>query len=195
VTELRRLPAAGGVAKLRRPVASTPHPIPSMQLPAHAHLDRLAVPYARREFPATTEKGAASVARALGFRERQMVKTLVFEAGTGERVLVMVGGDQSAVSGNLKRAVGSRDVRMAAPEAVVETTGYAIGSVPPFGWQQPGFRSFLEASLMEEEVLGVGTGAWGHEILIAPADLVRASGAEVVNLTDRDAPVRAEDSA
>lgn len=158
-----------------------------VSLPAHQHLDRLGVPYERRSFPTTTEKGAASVAHALGFRERQMVKTLVFETGAGERVLVMVGGDQSAVSGLLKKAIGSRDVRMASPEAVLETTGgYAIGSIPPFGWQPEGFRSFLEASLMEEEVLGVGTGQWGEEILLAPADLVRASGARVVSLTRRE---------
>lgn len=162
-----------------------------IQLPAHEHLDRLGVAYERREFPAGTEKGAANVARALGFRERQMVKTLVFEADTGERVLVMVGGDQNAVSGLLKKAIGSRNIRMAAPEAVVAATGYAIGSVPPFGWQPAGFRTFLEASLMAEEVLGVGTGQWGHEILIAPADLARASSATVVNLTERDAPAAA----
>lgn len=158
-------------------------------LPAHAYLDRLGIAYERREFPPSTEKGAAAVARALGFRERQMVKTLIFEARTGERVLVMVGGDQSAVSGHLKKAIGSRDVRMASPEAVRETTGYEIGSIPPFGWQPAGFRSFLEASLLQEEVLGVGTGEWGQEILIAPADLARASGAAVVNLTDPARPV------
>jgi Cys-tRNA(Pro)/Cys-tRNA(Cys) deacylase len=101
----------------------------------------------------------------------------------------MVGGDQNAVSGHLKRAIGSRDIRMAAPDDVLATTGYVIGSIPPFGWQPEGFRTFLEASLLAEPVLGVGTGRWGHEILIAPADLVRACGALVVNLTDRERPV------
>jgi Cys-tRNA(Pro)/Cys-tRNA(Cys) deacylase len=158
-------------------------------LPAHAHLDALGIPYERRAFPESTEKGAAGVARALGFPERRMVKTLVFAADTGERVLVMVGGDQNAVSGHLKKAIGSRDIRMAAPDDVKETTGYVIGSIPPFGWQPAGFRTFLEASLLDEPVLGVGTGQWGQEILIAPADLVRACGAIVVNLTDRERPV------
>lgn len=158
-------------------------------LPIHAHLDRLDVPYRRASFPTTTEKGAASVAAALGYRERQMVKTLVFETGDGRRALVMLGGDQNAVSGLLKKALGSRDVRMASPEAVVETTGYVIGSIPPVGWQPPGFVSLLERSLLDEPELGVGTGQWGEEVLIAPADLVRASGARVVNLTDRERPV------
>lgn len=153
-----------------------------MLLPSHGYLDRLGLPYERRSFSPDIEKGAASVARALGFRERQMVKTLIFETGQGERVLVMLGGDQNAVSGLLKKAVGSRDVRMAKPEAVLATTGYVIGSIPPFHWQPPGFRSFLEASLMTEPILGVGAGQWGEEILIAPADLAKAAGAAIVGL-------------
>jgi Cys-tRNA(Pro)/Cys-tRNA(Cys) deacylase len=159
-----------------------------LQLPAHDYLDRLGIPYERVEFPPDIEKGAASVARALGHRERQMIKTLIFEMDSGERLLVMVGGDQNIVSGNLKKAAGSRDIRMASPEAVKETTGYVIGSIPPFSWQPAGFRSFLESSLISEPILGVGTGSWGHEILITPADLVRASGAQVVNLTQREQP-------
>jgi hypothetical protein len=42
---------------------------------------------------------------------------------------------------------------------------------------------------MSEPVLGVGTGMWGHEILIAPENLVKASGAILVNLVDREKPV------
>jgi Cys-tRNA(Pro)/Cys-tRNA(Cys) deacylase len=78
---------------------------------------------------------------------------------------------------------------MAAPEVVRETTGYVIGSIPAFGWQPSGFRSFLEASLLGEPILGTGAGEWGEEIMITPLDLIRASGARVVNLTDRDQPV------
>lgn len=161
-------------------------------LPTHRYLDELGIAYERLSFPTTIEKGAASVAWELSYEERQMVKTLIFQAGTGERVLVMVGGDQSAVSGLLKKAIGNKNIRMASPEAVLETTGYEIGSIPPFHWQPEGFRSFLEASLLDYEVLGVGAGQWGEEIIITPAALVQASGAEVVNLTDRERPVRPE---
>ena len=160
----------------------------SPDLPAHRHLDALGIPWKRRVFPASTPKGAASVARALGFRERQMVKTLIFQSGTGERALVGVGGDQNVVSGLLKKAMGNRNIRLAAPDAVFELTGYRIGSIPPFAWQAPGTRTFLDAALMEESVLGVGAGVWGEEILIAPPDLVRASSAIVVNLTRRPTP-------
>ena len=160
-----------------------------MDLPAHKFLDTRSIPYERKSFPPETEKGAANVARVLGFSERQAVKTLIFQAATGERVLVMLGGDQSAISGHLKKVIGSRDIRMAEPEVVKATTGYVIGSIPAFGWQPAGFRSFLEASLVKEPVLGTGAGQWGEEIMITPENLIRASNAIVVNLTDREKPV------
>ena len=100
----------------------------------------------------------------------------------------MLGDDQTAISGNLKKAIGSRNIRMAALEVVYETTVYVIGSIPPFGWQPDGFRSFLERSLMSEPTLGVGAGEWGKEILITPENLVRATRAIVVNLTEPISP-------
>ena len=160
-----------------------------MKLASHLYLDKHDIPYEQKSFPTETEKGAANVGRVLGFSERQAVKTLIFQADSGERVLVMLGGDQNAISGHLKKAIGSRNIRMADPEAVRETTGYVIGSIPAFGWQPAGFRSFLEASLVNEPILGTGAGQWGEEILITPGDLIRASDAIVVNLTDREKPV------
>ena len=163
-----------------------------MKLPSHLYLDERNIHYERKSFPPETEKGAANVAQVLGFSERQAVKTLIFQVDTGERVLVMLGGDQNAVSGNLKKAIGSRNIKMAEPEVVKEITGYVIGSIPAFGWQLSGFRIFLEASLVKEPILGTGAGEWGEEIMITPENLVRASDAIVVNLTDREKPVTGE---
>jgi len=154
-------------------------------LPAHQFLDELGIQYQKLTFSPDTEKGAASVAGALGYQQGQMVKTLIFETGANERVLVMLGGDKNAISGRLKRAIGSRNIRLAGPETVREVTGYEIGSIPPFHWQPPGFRSFIDASLMREEALGVGAGIWGHEIMITPQDLVKAAEATITNLTEK----------
>jgi Cys-tRNA(Pro)/Cys-tRNA(Cys) deacylase len=162
------------------------------KLPSHIYLDEHDIPYDAKSFSPDTEKGAANVAHVLGFSERQAVKTLIFQVDTGERVLVMLGGDQNAISGNLKKAIGSRNIRMADPEVIKETTGYVIGSIPAFGWQPSGFRSFLEASLVNEPILGTGAGQWGEEIMITPHNLIKASDAIVVNLTDRDKPVSVE---
>jgi Cys-tRNA(Pro)/Cys-tRNA(Cys) deacylase len=157
-----------------------------MILQSHLYLDKLNIPYETRTFSPDTEKGAANVAHVLGFSERQAVKTLIFQVDTGERVLVMLGGDQNAISGNLKKALGSRNIQMASPEVVKETTGYIIGSIPAFSWQPDNFRSFLESSLLNETILGTGGGQWGVEIMITPENLVKASHAIVVNLTERE---------
>jgi Cys-tRNA(Pro)/Cys-tRNA(Cys) deacylase len=158
-------------------------------LPAHTYLEERGILYRKLDFPPETEKGAARVAQALGFDEGQMVKTLLFRTGAGELALVMLGGDQHAVSGQLKKALGSRNVSLADPETVLEVTGYAVGSIPPFHWQPPGFRSFLDAALTEYAELGVGAGVWGQEIIITPGNLIAASDARVVNLTNRASPV------
>jgi len=158
-------------------------------LPSHAYLEKLHIPYRIATFPDTTPKGAASVAQVLGFSEHQAIKTLIFETEQGERILVMVGGDQNVISGHLKKAVGSRNIKLASPESVRQTTGYMIGSIPPFCWQPENFRSFLDQEMMKESFLAVGAGVWGNEIFISPADLVKASRALVVNLTYRDQPV------
>ena len=160
-----------------------------MKLSAHLHLEKNNIPYEAKSFSPETEKGAANVAKVLGFAERQAVKTLIFQVDTGERVLVMLGGDQNAISGNLKKAIGSRNIKMAEPDLVKETTGYIIGSIPAFGWQAVNFRSFLEASLLNEPILGTGAGQWGEEIMITPENLIKASNAIVVNLTDREKAV------
>ncbi len=164
-----------------------------MKLPSHMYLDEHNIPYEPKSFPTETEKGAANVARVLSFAERQAVKTLIFQVDTGERVLVMLGGDQNVISGNLKKAIGSRNIKMAEPDVVKETTGYVIGSIPAFSWQPAGFRSFLEASLVNEPILGTGAGQWGEEIMITPENLIKASHAIVVNLTDREKPVVREE--
>jgi Cys-tRNA(Pro)/Cys-tRNA(Cys) deacylase len=155
-------------------------------LPSHNYLNHLKLPYQIVSFPPGTPKGAANVAYALGLKEHQAIKTLIFETDQGEGVLVMVGGDQNVISGHLKKVVGSRNIQLASPDRVYQITGYQIGSIPPFCWQPDGFRSFLDQEMMEEDLLAVGAGVWGNEILITPADLVIASHAIVVNLTNRD---------
>lgn len=158
-------------------------------LPSHAFLDRLHITYNIATFTPSTPKGASSVAIALGLKEHQTIKTLIFETDTDERVLVMVGGDQNVISGHLKKVVGSRNIQLASPDKVIQTTGYQIGSIPPFSWQPDGFRSFLDLDMMNETILAVGAGVWGNEILISPTNLVNANHAMVVNLTNREKPI------
>jgi Cys-tRNA(Pro)/Cys-tRNA(Cys) deacylase len=49
--------------------------------------------------------------------------------------------------------------------------------------------------MLDEAILGVGAGQWGEEMMITPANLVKASRAIVVNLTDRSKPVVMDETA
>ncbi len=157
----------------------------TVNTPAINYLNQQGVVYELGHFSPNTQKGAANVAEVFGFRPRQMVKTLIFESPQ-EACLIMVGGDQNAISGLLKRVIGSRNISMCSPEKVKLITGYEIGSIPPFHWQPKGFRSFIDKGLIEEKILGVGSGLWGLEIFITPENLILASHAQVVNLTDKE---------
>ena len=164
-----------------------------MKLPAHVYLDERNIPYQRKSFPPETEKGAANVARVLGFSERQAVKTLIFEVHTGERVLVMLGGDQSAVSGHLKKAIGSRNIKMANPEVVKETTGYVIGSIPAFGWQPHGFRPRSASTSARALVRASASSGMLFVLLWFLVILARALS-RVPGRTERDTAGTAEES-
>ncbi len=94
---------------------------------------------------------------------------------------------KTRVSGLLKKALGSRNISLAKPEIVKEVTGYVIGSIPPFHWQarwvslhSGGF--FDEGSSARSRCRACG----GNEILITPENLVIASHAKVINLTERE---------
>ena len=153
-------------------------------LSSHKYLDERNLEYKKISFPISTEKGATNVAKILGFREQQIVKTLIFEVvQTKEKVLIMIASNKSAISGNLKKIIGSKDIKMESLDDVQKTTGYIVGSIPPFSWQPLDFRTFIDKALMSEEQLGVGAGQWGEEMIIKPEDLVNASNAKIVNLT------------
>jgi Cys-tRNA(Pro)/Cys-tRNA(Cys) deacylase len=152
-------------------------------------LDQLHIPYSITSFPPSTQKDASSVAVALGLKEHQTIKTLIFETDHGEQVMVMVEGDQNVISGHLKKVIGSRNIQLASPDMVIQTNGYKVGSIDPFSWQPEGFRSFIDLDMMNEFILAVGAKVWGNEILITPIDLMKAMRAIVVNLTNREKPI------
>jgi len=157
----------------------------NLYLPVYKYLDEKNIEYKKVSFPVITDKGASNVAKALKLSEEQIVKTLIFEVVlTKEKILIMVASNKFAISKNLKKIIGSKDIKMASIDDIYKTTGYIVGSIPPFSWQPKDFRTFVDQGLMSKQLLGVGTGQWGEEIIIKPTDLLKASNAKIVNLTE-----------
>lgn len=132
-----------------------------------------------REFPEGT-RTAPDAARAIGVEVSQIVKSLVFTVD-GAPVLALVAGDNRLDEQKLAAAVGGTAVGRADADTVRAATGFPIGGVPPFG--HPGaLRTVIDPDLMAHDVVWAAAGTPRHVFAVAPDDLARLTGGEVVEL-------------
>ncbi|MBA3348164.1 MAG: aminoacyl-tRNA deacylase [Actinobacteria bacterium] len=121
--------------------------------------------------PAVASYGLEA-AEALGVEPERVFKTLVVEQdGTLSVALVPV-----ALQLDLRR-LGKRAAL--AERAVAErATGYVLGGISPLG-QRKRLATVLDESALAFETICVSAGRRGLELELAPADLVRLTGARV----------------
>ncbi len=84
-----------------------------------------------RRFPEAT-RTAAEAAAAIGCELSQICKSLIF-AADGVPVLVLMDGASRVDVERVREELGAGKVTRAKADVVRETTGYAIGGVPPSG--------------------------------------------------------------
>lgn len=82
-----------------------------------------------RRFPDAT-RTAAEAAAAIGCELSQICKSLIF-AADGVPVLVLMDGASRVDLDRVREELGAGKVTRAKADVVRETTGYAIGGVPP----------------------------------------------------------------
>ena len=87
----------------------------------------------------------------------------------------------------LAATLGARKAEMAPPAEAERATGYVLGGISPIG-QKRALASVLDASALLHATIHVSAGRRGAEIALAPADLVRLTGAQVAEIA-RDQPM------
>ena len=98
--------------------------------------------------------------------------------------MVLVAGPDQVDWRKLRQLVGRSRVRMATEEEVLEVTGYRIGTVSPFGMARP-IKVMIDASVLNEQEISIGSGVRSTAILMRSADLQQAlEDAEVVSLME-----------
>ena len=121
--------------------------------------------------PARTSAQAAEV---LGCAVGQIAKSLVFRTASGAPVLVIASGanrvDEAKVSALIGESIGRADAAF-----VRDSTGYAIGGIPPLGHRLPLVVLIDEGLLRYDHVFAAG-GTPHAMFRIGAADLVRVSG-------------------
>ncbi|WP_097223027.1 MULTISPECIES: YbaK/EbsC family protein [unclassified Streptomyces] len=135
-----------------------------------------------RRFPDAT-RTATEAAAAVGCELSQICKSLIF-AADGVPVLVLMDGASRVDLELVREELGADKVTRAKVDVVRETTGYAIGGVPPFG-HKTRTRVLADRSLLEHDVVWAAAGTPYAVFPIAPEDLVAHAGGTLVDVRER----------
>ncbi|MFM8875534.1 MAG: aminoacyl-tRNA deacylase [Anaerolineae bacterium] len=149
--------------------------------PVSLALEKLNIPHQifRHETPVDSFEKAAS---DRGQRSSQIVRTILFRVSEDEFALALVAGPGQISWKLLRKLLGKSRITMATEEEVLTVTGYRPGTVGPFGLLKP-VRMLVEAGLLKEKEVSIGSGMRDTAVIIKSADLLKALGdAEVVEL-------------
>ncbi len=127
------------------------------------------------------EEGAAQ----LGFSPEVMFKTLVVKLeGSGVRNPLAIG--VVPVSGMLDlkaiaSAMGAKKATMADPADAQRATGYIVGGISPLGTKKR-LPTCIDSSALSHDTMLVSGGRRGLSVELAPADLIRITGATTASI-------------
>ena len=146
-------------------------------------LDRLGIAYELLTYEVDpNDLAAPSVARKLGLPPEQVWKTLLSSlAPGGEHVFAVLPGDSDLDLKKLAAAAGARSASLAPLKDVQPLTGYIRGGVTVLEAKRP-FRAWADETIELHERISVSAGQRGLQLLLAPSDYLRASGAALADL-------------
>ncbi|MFC9219727.1 YbaK/EbsC family protein [Streptomyces hygroscopicus] len=137
-----------------------------------------------RRFPDAT-RTAAEAAAAIGCELSQIVKSLVFEAD-GQPVVVLLDGASRVDVELVRHELGAEKVRRANAALVRETTGYAIGGVPPFG-HRTRTRVLADRRLLDHATVWAAAGTPHTVFPLDPPTLIAHAEGTLVDVRERPA--------
>lgn len=156
-----------------------------MTLPASAQrvqdeLTRLGVPATVIQLEQTT-RSAAEAAAAVGCDLAQIAKSLVFRSATsGRPILVITSGAHRVDEAGLGKRIGEA-IERADPDFVRETTGYAIGGVPPVAHAAP-IQIYFDEDLLRHPTIWAAAGTPRALFEVDPHLLLEVSGGVAVRV-------------
>jgi Cys-tRNA(Pro)/Cys-tRNA(Cys) deacylase len=140
-------------------------------------LDTLGVGYELREYDVDLDDlTAETVAAKVELPARQVFKTLVMRGDRHGVVLAVVPGDAEADPEAVARQTGDRSVAAVPVRELQPLTGFVRGGVTALGLKRP-YPVLLDESALAFDRISVSAGVRGTQILLAPPDYVKATGA------------------
>jgi len=164
-------------------------------------LESLGIPFELQEYevdPSNPQDlSALTVAKKIGMPPEQVFKTLLTTGGPNLYFFAVIPGNAELDFKKLARAAagvpidrsssmgwsaGLRKVEMVPVKDVQPLTGYIRGGVTVFGAKKP-FPVFVDETVILFDKISVSAGTQGTQLILAPADYLRATEAQTADLT------------
>jgi Cys-tRNA(Pro)/Cys-tRNA(Cys) deacylase len=142
-------------------------------------LDRLAIRYELREYDVNpSDLSAETVAAKIGLPPAQVFKTLAVHGDQNGICLAVISADQELDFKALAHLIGDRKIEMVPLKEVQPLTGYIRGGVTALACKKD-YPVYIDEVAEICDVISVSAGVRGLQILLAPADYIRAVKATV----------------
>jgi len=151
-------------------------------------LDQMGIHYELREYEVDPDDLAAeTVAAKIGLPPEQVFKTLVArpERSTdrGGIVMAVIPGDQELNLKALAAAAGERKIQLVPVKELQALTGYIRGGVTALAAKRD-FPVYVDETIELFDVVSISAGVRGLQILIVPADYLRATKGTIAALAE-----------
>jgi Cys-tRNA(Pro)/Cys-tRNA(Cys) deacylase len=151
-------------------------------------LDSLGIRYSLREYEVDPEDlTAITVAKKINMPIEQVFKTLLTTDGAGSHFFAVIPGDDELDFKKLARVAGVRRAEMVSLKEVQPLTGYIRGGVTVFGAKKA-YPAFADETIELFDEISVSAGVRGTQLILSPADYLRAAEATVADLTKEAKP-------
>ncbi len=151
-------------------------------------LDGLKISYELRPYEVDPDDlTAISVAKKIGMPPEQVFKTLLAHTNAGEHVFAVIPGDAELDLKKLAHAAGAKKAELASLKEVEPLTGYIRGGVTVMAAKKP-FPAFADETMELFDVISVSAGQRGLQLILSPADYLKASEANLADLTKAVVP-------
>jgi Cys-tRNA(Pro)/Cys-tRNA(Cys) deacylase len=151
-------------------------------------LDDLAISYELRSYEVDPEDlTAVSVARKIGLPVEQVFKTLLTVTTDKTHLFAVIPGSAELDLKKLAHAAAAKKVELASLKDVEPLTGYIRGGVTVMGARKP-FPAYADETLELHDIISISAGQRGLQVLLSPADYLRATAATLADLTKSGSP-------
>ena len=132
-------------------------------------------------------RDAAESAGFQGIELGALLRSILVRRAADDYVFVLVPGGRRFDWPKLRAHLGTNRLSLPDADEAKAITGYERGAITPFGALRA-WPVIADASINGRVLVAIGGGARGVNVHLAPEDLVKVTGADVVDISVPEAP-------